>query len=78
MDDELIDLSEDFSFTFEDETVSGDNEIAILNKKIEQLRMSIQTLLDNLKKDPDKAIIKWPNRLDDIKKFEEKIAKILE
>lgn len=78
MDEELIDLSGDFSFTFEDETLSGDDEIAILNKKIEQLRTGIQTLLDNLKKDPDKAIIKWPNRLDDIKKFEERIIKILE
>lgn len=54
----------DFGFTFEDEenVVVYDNEINDLKKRLQSVEKIIIPLLENLSKDPDKPIIKWPNR----------------
>lgn len=71
-----IDDTNDFGFTFvsEDE-VSNLNEVDDLKKRIRQLKKMFMPLLINLNKNPDKDMIKWPNRkelLDNqIKKLEE-------
>lgn len=54
----------DFGFTFEDEedTSTHLNEIDDLKKRLKSVEKIIIPLLENLAKDPDKPIIKWPNR----------------
>lgn len=82
MNDDLIDLSDDFTFTFEGEQDKYQDE---LNERVKEyqtrlslLHNAISQLLENLKRDPDKPMIKWPNRLQDIEKFEQKITEIIE
>lgn len=45
--------------------------------KAKQMYDAIRPLLDNLRKDPDKPIINWPNRLEKIDAFEKKLLTIL-
>ena len=54
----------DFGFTFEHEedTVVYVDEIGDLRKRLKSVENIIIPLLVNLSKDPDKPIIKWPNR----------------
>ena len=61
----------DFGFTF-----ANEDELQIVDtsrEKLVQLRDMIMPLLNNLKKNPDKEMIKWPNRL---KSIDAMIAKI--
>ena len=44
--------------------------------KLDKLFNAIQPLLTNLKKNPEKELIKWPNRLEKIEAFEDHIQKI--
>ena len=70
-----IDDTNDFGFTFvsEDE-VSNLNEVDDLKKRITQLKKMFMPLLINLNKNPDKDMIKWPNR----KELLDKQIKLLE
>lgn len=79
MDDkELIDLSDDFTFTFVEEDDKYQSDAEEYWKRLLALEDAIRVLLKNLKRDPERVMIKWPNRLDDIEKFEKKIKKIVE
>jgi hypothetical protein len=49
-----------------------------MRDKLMGLKQLYQPLLDNLKRDPEKAIIRWPNRLDKIKQFETKIDEYIQ
>ena len=44
--------------------------------KLDKLFNAIQPLLTNLKKNPEKELIKWPNRLEKIEQFEDLIQGI--
>ena len=44
--------------------------------KLDKLFSAIQPLLNNLKANPEKELIKWPNRLEEIEAFEDHIQKI--
>ena len=44
--------------------------------KLDKLFSAIQPLLNNLKANPEKELIKWPNRLEKIEAFEDHIQKI--
>ena len=44
--------------------------------KLDKLFNAIQPLLTNLKKNPEKELIKWPNRLEEIEQFEDLIQGI--
>ena len=44
--------------------------------KLDKLFRAIQPLLNNLKANPEKELIKWPNRLEKIEAFEDHIQKI--
>ena len=44
--------------------------------KLDKLFSAIQPLLNNLKANPEKEMIKWPNRLEKIEAFEDHIQKI--
>jgi hypothetical protein len=70
---EVFDLEDedDFGFTFadEDELIETNTSYSSLQAEVDDLRKRIRSLdkifrplLLNLSKDPDKAMIKWPNR----------------
>ena len=44
--------------------------------RLDKLFSAIQPLLNNLKANPEKELIKWPNRLEKIEAFEDQIQKI--
>ena len=54
--------------------VSG--EAGELQARLDRLFSSIQPLLNNLKKDPSKDYILWPNRLEKIEAFEDMLQGI--
>mgnify|MGYP000283028090 FL=1 len=74
----------DFGFTAVDETeleaaqqlenVSSEAERS--QEKLDELYNAIQPLLANLKMNPEKEYILWPDRLEKIEQFEEYILKI--
>ena len=45
-------------------------------EKLDKLFNAIQPLLTNLKKNPEKDYIYWPNRLDKVEQFEDYIQSI--
>ena len=62
-----LDETNDFGFTFHDEedivTSSGvTDEVEVLKNRLRTLRKTYLPLLQHLAKDPDKPMIKWPNR----------------
>jgi hypothetical protein len=44
--------------------------------KLYRLYNAITPLLNNLKKNPEKEYILWPNRIDKVEQFEEHLLKI--
>ena len=78
----------DFGFTLVDEDeldivqeVKAEVESVVSNKETTTIRLdnlynAIQPLLNNLKQNPEKEYIKWPNRLEMIEQFEGVIQKI--
>jgi len=84
-----IDLDFDFGFTAVDEneleavqTMSStadtaSSDLAAAEAKLGKLYNAILPLLANLKKNPEKEYILWPNRTDKIEQFEDLINKII-
>ena len=79
------DDSYDFGFTFanEDDIVTTNQEFSTLSDQVEDLKMRLQAvnkifmpLLENLAKDPDKPMIKWPKRAEMIDKQIKKLKQI--
>lgn len=63
---------EDFGFTLESiEEVQPDN-------RAELLLVSMNEFLDRLKSNPSANTIKWPNRVEEIEKFQIKLKSIVE
>ena len=85
-------MSDDFDFDFgftavnEDELQAvqdaqktvGDVEVKATStqEKLDKLYNAIQPLLTNLKKNPEKEYILWPNRVDKVDQFEDMLRKI--
>jgi len=79
----------DFGFTFVDEdeieavqeaqTAASQTSSTVqeLEDKINNLYNAITPLLSNLKMNPEKEYLKWPNRVQAVEAFEDKIAKII-
>jgi len=84
-----IDLDFDFGFTAVDESEidavvqevqkssTDAAEIKTLEDKVNSLYNAILPLLTNLKKNPEKDYILWPNRTEKIDQFEDHIRKII-
>ena len=75
-----LDDSSDFGFSFHDEeeivTSSGvTDEVEVLKTKLRTIRKTYLPLLQHLAKDPDKPMIKWPNRKDIL---DQQIKKMIE
>ena len=78
----------DFGFTAVDETelkavqeatkqAETVQSTAIVNQeKLDRLYNAIVPLLNNLKKNPEKEYILWPNRVDKVEQFESKLLSI--
>jgi hypothetical protein len=71
----------DFGFTAMNETeleavTTATATADTVQEKLDKLYSSIQPLIRNLKKNPEKEYIYWPNRLDKIEAFEEMIKAI--
>jgi len=71
----------DFGFTavheLELESVqAAANSNAVAQNKLEKMYKAILPLLDNLKKNPEKDYIFWPQRMGKIEKFEQMIEEI--
>jgi hypothetical protein len=81
VDDDAYDFG--FSFSDEEEIVTTNTEYASLNEQVDDLKQRLQALqkifmplLENLAKDPDKPMIKWPNRKEIIEKQMKKLKQI--
>lgn len=84
MSDELF----DFGFTIVDEdeleavqqatqqVTAVTSNVESTTEKLDKLFNAIQPLLNNLKQNPQKDYILWPNRLEKIEQFEDHIQKI--
>jgi hypothetical protein len=78
----------DFGFTAVDESelqavhdalkTVGDVEVKATStqEKLDRLYNAIQPLLSNLKKNPEKEYILWPNRVEKVDQFEDMLRKI--
>lgn len=84
---ETVDLDStfDFGFTFGETSdeisqkvkQETNTEVEDLKRRLTELHRAILPFLDNLSKNPDKPIV-WPNRVEKIKEFKEKLKKIVE
>jgi ABC-type sugar transport system substrate-binding protein len=76
-----IDLDFDFGFDFSDDLTDAVNEkeqqAAIAQTKAETMYKMIMPLLNNLKKNPDKPNIVWPDREKKIDEFIKKLDNVL-
>jgi hypothetical protein len=60
-----IDETNDFGFSFvSDDEFNNKDEVSDLKQRLIELRKMFLPLLENLNKNPDKEMIKWPNRKD--------------
>jgi hypothetical protein len=74
----------DFGFTLVDEdeldsakaVASSSASASATQDKLDKLYNAITPLLNNLKANPEKEYIKWPNRVDKVEAFEGHILKI--
>lgn len=77
----MIDKDFDFGFSF-DENLSAkvntkDVELQLVRAALADICNLIGPLLTNLKREPDKPTIYWPNRVERIEAFEDQIEKIV-
>jgi hypothetical protein len=73
----------DFGFTVVDESEldiskNFENQVMEEQVKLQEMYNAIMPLLKNLKSNPDKDYIKWPNRVGKIEAFEKHLIKIME
>lgn len=78
-----LDETNDFGFSFHDEeeivTSSGvTDEVELLKNRLRTVRKTYLPLLQHLAKDPDKPMIKWPNRKDILDKQIKKMIELTE
>ena len=73
-----LDGSDDFGFTFGEETdlTPITNEVDDLKQRLQAIRKIYLPLLENLAKNDDQPIIKWPNRGPVLKKHMDKLKKL--
>lgn len=86
IDDHIDNFDEDFGFSTVDtveiqsynqsEIDSLTSEIEDLNLRLDKMQVAINKLLTNLSKNPEQELIKWPNRLEKINEFKQKLDRI--
>lgn len=75
-----LDGGDDFGFTFDDETDLSPitDEVDDLKQRLQAVRKIYLPLLENLAKNEDQPIIKWPNRGPVLKKQIAKLKQLTE
>ena len=68
----------DFGFTVVDEDELSAVTVEELQSRLDKLYQAMIPLLNNLKKNPDKDYILWPDRLKKVEEFESHLRKIYE
>lgn len=73
------DFDFDFGFTekTQEEVDSSKIKADDYKLKLERSMKLVMTFLNNLKKNPEKEYIKWPNRVKKVEEFEKHIAEIV-
>jgi hypothetical protein len=73
-----LDGTDDFGFSFGEETdlTPITNEVEDLKQRLQAVRKIYLPLLENLAKNDDQPIIKWPNRGPVLKKHMDKLKKL--
>ena len=72
----MTDIEHDFGFTIVDEKDIAQPSDE-LTSQLQQLYNAIIPLLKNLKANPEKDVIMWPNRVEKINEFKAKIDSIV-
>ena len=67
----------DFDFGFSHIDENDIPSVKVTDKKLQQMYDAIMPLLKNLKANPEKDIIKWPNRVAKIDEFIKKLDGIM-
>ena len=78
----------DFGFSLVDENeldsvqelknheITSANELSSVQNKLDNLYNAITPLLNNLKQNPEKDYILWPNRIEKVEEFENHLRKL--
>lgn len=61
-----------------EELTSSNMQLQSTTQKVEDLYNAIQPLLNNLKRDPAKDYLLWPNRVEKIEQFQKHLQEIKE
>jgi hypothetical protein len=82
----MDDFDNDFGFTTVDTdeimrynepiNEARDRELEEANRRLEKMYSTILKLLENLSKNPEQELIKWPNRVEKISQFKLKLNRI--
>ncbi len=82
----IEDFDNDFGFTTVDTeeimrynepiNEARDRELEEANRRLEKMYSTILKLLENLSKNPEQELIKWPNRVEKIGQFKLKLNRI--
>lgn len=70
---DIEDFEDDFGFSMEDEDDVSSHD---LEERLDMMHSAVLVLLNNLSKNPEKTIIKWPDRVERINEFKEKLERI--
>ena len=62
--------------TTKEEVVVASKEALTVQQKCDSLYNMIQPLLNNLQKNPEKEYIYWPNRLEKVEEFSDKLSEV--
>jgi hypothetical protein len=71
----LFSEEDDFGFSFSDQTEEIKNNEELANR-LQMMYDAIIPLLKNLNKNPDQEYIKWPNRIEKVSQFKQKLDQI--
>lgn len=77
--DKIVDVDEtdDFGFTFTDSSeLPTETDLIDLQNRLTELRKMFLPLLENLKKNPEKDMIKWPNRVEILDKQIQRLIRL--
>lgn len=72
-----VDETDDFGFTFTDSSeLPTETDLIDLQNRLTELRKMFLPLLENLKKNPEKDMIKWPNRVEILDKQIQRLIRL--
>jgi len=68
----------DFGFTVvSQDEIEDKSDLEDYRERLDKMYKAITPLLENLKQNPEKDLIHWPNRIEKVEAFEKSLTKIL-